>query len=59
MQFAVVLLLVMLAAVIVSIAVSGWKLSKPLGATMFVMYAVFVGINLLVEYDVIKPPLPP
>lgn len=49
----VFLLFIMLIAVVVAIAVSKWRLSKPLGATMFLLYIVFLVISLLLQYNII------
>ena len=54
--FSLFLLFLMLVCVIVAIAAFGWKLSKTLGALMFVLYAVFVLLTLLVEYGQMSPP---
>ena len=35
-------LFLMLACVIITVAANGWRLTKGLGATMFVLYALFV-----------------
>ena len=40
----------MLAAVIITVAANGWRLTKGLGATMFVLYAVFVVQDLARTY---------
>ena len=42
-----IILFVMLVAVITTIAVCKWKMTKGLGATMFTLYAVFVGQDLV------------
>lgn len=55
-MFSVMILVVMLVLVIVTIAASGWKMTKTLGATMFGLYVVFVTLSLLIEYGYIKPP---
>ena len=39
---AVVILIVMLVCIVVAIILSGWKMSKKLGATMFILYIIFV-----------------
>ena len=57
LKFSVLVLVLMLAAVIVSIACSSWRMTKTLGGIMFGLYAAFMAINLLVEYDVVTPPL--
>ena len=43
----VVLLFVMVAAVILLIALSGWRMTKSLGGGMFVLYFVYVAQDLL------------
>ena len=43
-------LFLMLAAVIITVAANGWRLTKGLGATMFVLYAVFVVQDLARTY---------
>ena len=43
----IITLVIMLIAVIISIAAFGWKMSKSLGATMFFMYIIFVLFELL------------
>jgi Ca2+/Na+ antiporter len=56
LRFSVFLLFLMLITVILSIAVSGWKLSKSLGLSMFFLYIVFLTVSLLVESGDIAPP---
>ncbi|XP_052102185.1 sodium/potassium/calcium exchanger 1-like [Mytilus californianus] len=51
------LLFVMLITVIATIAISKWKMSKPLGASMLVLYIVFVVLSVLLEVSVIKCPV--
>ncbi|KAF2352968.1 Sodium/calcium exchanger membrane region [Trinorchestia longiramus] len=46
----VMLLFSMLMFVIISIAVSKWKMSKGLGGFMFVLYFIFVTVSLLLSY---------
>ena len=50
------LLFIMLIAVIVCIAVSGWKMSKILGLAMMGLYLVFVTLAVLLEYGKIVCP---
>jgi K+-dependent Na+/Ca+ exchanger-like protein len=57
LRFSVVLLFLMLATVIISIWMAGWKMSKSLGAAMFVLYGVFLTISLLIEFGVMQAPL--
>ncbi|XP_020620019.1 sodium/potassium/calcium exchanger 2-like isoform X3 [Orbicella faveolata] len=52
----VLLLFLMLIAVVAAIAISKWKMSKLLGATMFVLYVVFLVLSLLLQYNEIKCP---
>ncbi|KAH8057024.1 calcium, potassium:sodium antiporter [Aureococcus anophagefferens] len=46
----VAILLAMVAAVIISIAASGWKMSKGLGFTMFGLYCLFIAQELFRNY---------
>lgn len=48
--FSVVLLILMLLAVVFSIVVSGWKMTKALGGMMFVLYGLFLTLVLLKSY---------
>lgn len=52
----VLLLFLMLIAVVAAIAISKWRMSKLLGATMFVLYVVFLVLSLLVHYGEITCP---
>lgn len=45
--FSVLLLLVMLLIVVFIIAASGWKMTKTLGAVMFMLYFVYIAIDLI------------
>jgi len=54
--FSVMILVLMLAAVIGTIAANKWRMTRALGMTMFGLYCVFVALSLLIEYDVIHPP---
>ena len=49
----IVILIGMLVCVILVILASGWKMTKSLGYSMFVLYGVFVAQQLLREYDAI------
>ena len=49
-------LFLMLAAVITTIAASGWKMTRTLGGVMFGLYAVFVLQDLLLQFCHIKLP---
>jgi len=53
--FSLVLLILMLVAVIFTIAASGWAMTKVLGFTMFCLYGIFLLLVLLAEYGVIEP----
>ena len=46
-------LMAMLLGVIVTIAVCKWRMTKGLGATMFVLYAIFLAWDLMRAYEVI------
>lgn len=56
MLCSIFLLFLMLITVIVSIAVSGWKMSKALGISMLFLYVVFVTLAVLLEYQLIVCP---
>jgi len=43
--------------VVAAIAISKWKMSKLLGASMFLLYVVFLVLSLLLQYGEIKCPL--
>jgi len=47
LTFSLVLLIIMLVAVVMSIAAAGWKMSKALGGAMFLLYGVFLMLVLL------------
>ncbi|XP_031560745.1 sodium/potassium/calcium exchanger 2-like isoform X2 [Actinia tenebrosa] len=49
----IVLLFGMLIAVVLSIAILKWRMSKLLGAAMFLLYIVFIIMSLLLEYKII------
>jgi len=53
----ITLLLAMLIAVVVSIAVSKWNMSKSLGVAMMVLYLVFLACAVTLEMDVVACPL--
>lgn len=53
----IVLLFVMLVAVIATIAVCRWRMSKLLGLTMLVLYVVFIVLSVLLEMEIIKCPV--
>lgn len=52
----VALLFIMLIAVVITIAINKWKMSKLLGAIMFMLYIVFLVISLLLQFGVIECP---
>ena len=52
----VFLLFIMLIAVVVTIAVNKWKMSRLLGGIMFLFYIIFLVISLLLQEDIIKCP---
>ncbi|NXR47222.1 NCKX1 protein, partial [Hippolais icterina] len=54
---AIVLLFLMLLFVILSIAVSKWKMNKLLGLTMFGLYFVFLIISVMLEDKIISCPV--
>lgn len=45
----VVILVIMLVAVISTVALSGWRMTKTLGGIMFLLYVLFLTQNLLIE----------
>jgi Ca2+/Na+ antiporter len=47
LALSIIILFLMLVAVITTIAICKWKMTKGLGATMFTLYAVFVGQDLV------------
>uniref|UniRef100_A0A674IM24 Sodium/potassium/calcium exchanger 1 n=1 Tax=Terrapene triunguis TaxID=2587831 RepID=A0A674IM24_9SAUR len=54
---AIVLLFLMLVFVIISIALSKWKMNKLLGLTMFALYFVFLIISVMLEDRIISCPI--
>ncbi|GMH38761.1 hypothetical protein BSKO_06645 [Bryopsis sp. KO-2023] len=52
--YSVFVLFVMLIAVIVTIALSKWRMTKIMGFTMFGLYVLFLLQALLIEFEVIK-----
>ena len=52
----VALLFIMLIAVVITIAINKWKMSKLLGAIMFMLYIVFLVISLLLQFSIIECP---
>ena len=52
----VLILFLMLAAVITTIAISGWRMTKTLGATMFGLYGVFVWQDLFFQFCIFSLP---
>jgi sodium/potassium/calcium exchanger 2 len=53
----IVMLFTMLCLVFVCILGSGWKMSKSLGVSMFVLYFLFVAASLGFEYGWVECPL--
>ena len=51
-----ILLFLMLVAVVVTIALSKWKMTKMLGGIMFGLYVVFITLTLLLQLDVFACP---
>merc|ERR1711871_811954 len=51
--YSLLLLFMMLAAVILTIIITGFRMTKTLGFTMFVLYIIFVVQDLLRQYEVI------
>ena len=49
----VLILLVMLIAVVATIAICKWQMTKTLGLTMFLLYVIFVAQDLMREFHVI------
>lgn len=56
MLCSILLLFLMMVAVIISIAASGWKMSRTLGISMLVFYVVFMTLAVLLEYEMIVCP---
>ena len=52
----VIILFLMLAAVITTIAASGWKMTKSLGAVMFGLYGLFVWQDLFFQFCILPMP---
>ncbi len=53
----ILLLFIMLILVIVMIAVFKWKMNKTMGISMFVGYAIFLSIALLLELNIVNCPV--
>jgi len=53
----IILLFSMLLLVFTCILCSGWKMSKLLGVSMFVLYFIFVGVSLSFEYGWVHCPM--
>ena len=49
----VLILLVMLIAVVATIAICKWQMTKTLGLIMFLLYVIFVAQDLMREFHVI------
>ncbi|CAL8294230.1 unnamed protein product [Boreogadus saida] len=54
---AIILLFLMLLFVIISIASCNWKMNKTLGATMFLLYLVFLVLSVMLEDRIITCPV--
>ncbi|XP_030221007.1 sodium/potassium/calcium exchanger 1 [Gadus morhua] len=54
---AIILLFLMLLFVIISIACCNWKMNKTLGATMFLLYLVFLVLSVMLEDRIITCPV--
>jgi len=44
--FQIIILMFMLAGVIITVMAMKWKMNKPLGAVMFLLYFVFIALSL-------------
>ena len=53
----ITLLFLMLIAVIVSIAISKWKMSKKFGVAMLILYICFVVLSILLELEIVPCPV--
>lgn len=53
LSLSIIILVMMLAAVIITIAASKWRMSKGLGCIMFILYGVFMTQDLLRAFDVL------
>ena len=53
----VVLLFVMLLAIVVTIAVCKWQMSKLMGFAMFMLYVVFLVVSVLLQFNILTCPL--
>ena len=49
----IILLFAMLLTVVITIAVSKWKMTKLMGGAMLVLYGIFVVLSVLLELEVI------
>jgi len=59
MVCSVAILFMMLCLVFLSILVFNWKMTKPMGIAMFLLYFVFVAVSLGFQYDFIVCPIGP
>lgn len=48
------LLFLMLIAVVVTIALNKWRMTRLLGATMFGLYVVFITITILLQVNILN-----
>ena len=53
----VMMLFFMLIFVVVIIGLSRWRMSRPLGFSMFLLYVVFLVVSLLLMYETIVCPI--
>ena len=49
----ILMLFIMVALVVTTVHISGWKLLRELGYVMMALYFLFMGFSLLLEYGVI------
>ena len=52
----IIVLFLMLAAVISTVACCGWRMTRGLGGVMFALYGVFVLQDLIVQFCVVRLP---
>ena len=56
MLCSIVLLFAILIFVIITIILFKWRMHRPMGYVMFLLYAVFVTISLLLQFEIIRCP---
>jgi len=56
MLCSIVLLFAILIFVIITIILFKWRMHRPMGYVMFFLYAVFVTISLLLQFEIILCP---